>query len=206
MENRKLDLYVKAGFYIVIYVIGVFLTRFGSVITLSIGLGVIIGETIFLFKKLIEFINTKEKKTKIIIYSIGSVFFGILFLVLFVFDTVEIKTKYNELNGFTQYVVGTVSAISDENITVDCVINKNEMQFVCDELSGFELNSEIILYFNPENLASYSLIPPNVNKILYMCVYLFITIPTFFLAKTLITNLYYTFKPKKETNEVKVKK
>lgn len=206
MKNKSLNSYIRAIFYIVIYIIGAIVVSIGGVIPISIGIGIIIGETIFLFKKMIDFINRKEKRTKIIIYSISGTIFGLIFLFLFISNTIEITTRYKEISTFTQYSIGTITNITNDNIVISCVINGNEINFNYETNDTLQIGDNLAVYFNPNNLSNYSLINPNINKMLYLMAYFIITIPTFLLAKISLSNLYYTFKPKKEENKVKIKR
>lgn len=199
---------LKIAFFIVCYIIGFTIFSMGSLVTVGIGLGLILGETIFLFKKLFEYINKKPKKIKLIIYITSAIIFSIIYLFLFSTNTIELLEAVASFEKYTQYSNGTISEINDNKIIIDCIINKeNEIyELELDNTKGYEVGKEVPVYFDPKNIKDFSLISPIINKMIYFTSYTAIIGPATALIIAIYTSLYRTVKPKKsKEKEIKVK-
>lgn len=193
---------------IIILLFSIFLIFTKSLLTV-VGLISAIISIIVLVKQLVEFINKKEKKQKIIIYSILSFIFGLIFLSLFVINIIEVAKTFNEQATFTSYATGIIKDINEDIVNISCNINDNEKIIKVSALNAEFLNigDSTTVYFNPNNLSG-TIISPMIMKMMYLFVFVLINLPLGSLAYTFGYNLYRTIKPKKikEEEVIKIKR
>lgn len=196
MKNKIL----KVIFFIVMYIIGFLIFGLGSLIPVCIGLGIIIGETVYLFNKLFNYINSKSKKIKIIVYTIAIVILMPILLWQFIINTTELLSIMDKNENYTQFSEGSITKIENNKLFIDTTVNKENKEFIInvDNIEGYATGMEIAVYFNPVDIDDATIISPIVTKMVYFVSYTVIMGPITALTIACLISLYKTIKPKKK--------
>lgn len=161
------------------------------------------------FRQTLCFIDrfaTKTRRRSILTYGIFGAFFTFVFFSQIYFNTPDLLQKLSDSYSMTKYTIGTIKEINGDTMTVVGFINNKEELFVIDQAAG-EVNSEITVFFNPNNLKICSIISPTVFNMLYFLAYVIVVGIPFLFCFAFDKRFYRLFKPKKiiEENNSKVK-